>query len=158
MRMPPKKKPVAVLEAEGSRHYTKDELEERRGREVQPPEGEKVKAPSYITGGLLREFNQLAPTLVKMGVLSSVDGDVLGQYLIAKQQYISATNQVTMALRNGSISSVEKWSAVQDRFFKQCRRCAQELGLTVSARANILLPQAVDTESSSAEEADMFGD
>ena len=26
--MPPKKKPVAVLEAEGSRHYTKDELED----------------------------------------------------------------------------------------------------------------------------------
>ena len=156
--MPAKKKPVAVLEAEGSRHYTKDELEERRAREVQAPETETVKAPNYITGGLLKEFNKLAPVLVKMGVLSSVDGDVLGQYLIAKQQYVSATNQVTMALRNGSIASVEKWSAVQDRFFKQCRRCAQELGLTVSARANMLLPQSIDTSGISDEEASMFGE
>ena len=155
--MPAKKKPVAVLEAGGSRHYTKDELEERRAREVQAPETEKVKAPSYITGGLLREFNQLAPVLVQMGVLSSVDGDVLGQYLIAKQQYISATNQVTMALKSGSLANTDKWSAIQDRFFKQCRRCAQELGLTVSSRANMLLPQTVDTDGISDEEADMFG-
>lgn len=155
--MPAKRKPVAVLQAEGSRHYTKDELEERQAREVKAPETEKVKAPAYITGGLLREFNQLAPVLVQMGVLSSVDGDVLGQYLIAKQQYISATNQVTMALKSGSLANVDKWSAIQDRFFKQCRRCAQELGLTVSSRANILLPQTVDTDGISDEEADMFG-
>ena len=156
--MPAKKKPVAVLKAEGSRHYTKDELEDREAREVKPPETEKVKPPDYLTGSLVREFNKLAPVLVKMGVLSSVDGDVLGQYLIAKQQYVSATNQVTVALRNGSLSSAEKWSVLQDRFFKQCRRCAQELGLTVSARANIVLPQTIDTDGISQEEADMFGD
>ena len=155
--MPAKKKPVAVLKAEGSRHYTKDELEERAAREIQPPETEAVKAPNYITGSLLKEFNKLAPVLVKMGVLSSVDGDVLGQYLIAKQQYVSATNHVTMALRNGQLSDVEKWSTVQDRFFKQCRRCAQELGLTVSARASILLPQSADIGGIPEEEADMFG-
>lgn len=155
--MPAKKKPVAVLKAEGSRHYTKDELADREAREVQAPETEKVKPPDYLAGGLVREFNKLAPVLVQMGVLSSVDGDVLGQYLIAKQQYVAATNQVTVALRNGAIASAEKWSVLQDRFFKQCRRCAQELGLTVSARANIILPQTVDKDGISAEEADMFG-
>lgn len=156
--MPAKKKPVAVLKAEGSRHYTKDELAEREQREVQPPKTETVKPPDYLTGALVREFNKLAPVLVKMGVLSSVDGDVLGQYLIAKQQYVSATNQVTVALRGGSLTSAEKWSVLQDRFFKQCRRCAQELGLTVSARANIVLPQTIDTDGMTPEEADMFGD
>lgn len=156
--MPAKKKPVAVLKAEGSRHYTKDELAERESREIQAPETEKVKPPDYLTGSLVREFNKLAPVLVKMGVLSSVDGDVLGQYLIAKQQYVSATNQVTVALRGGSLTSAEKWSVLQDRFFKQCRRCAQELGLTVSARANIVLPQTIDTDGMTPEEADMFGD
>lgn len=155
--MPAKKKPVAALQAEGSRHYTKDELADRQARELQPPETEKVRAPNYIKGGLLKEFNKLAPILVKMGVLSSVDGDVLGQYLVAKQHYVSATEQVDKALKDGSLANVEKWSAVQDRFFKQCRRCAQELGLTVTARANILLPQTIDTDGISAEEADMFG-
>ena len=156
--MPAKKKPVAVLKAEGSRHYTKDELEERRAREVKAPETETVKAPNYITGNLLKEFNRLSPILVRMGLLSSVDGDVLGQYLIAKQQYVSATNQVTMALRDANLDRAKECSTIQDSFFKQCRRCAQELGLTVTARANILLPQTIDTDGISAEEADMFGD
>ena len=156
--MPAKKKPVAVLKAEGSRHYTKAELEEREAREVKPPETETVKPPNYITGALLREFNRLAPVLVKMGLLSSVDGDVLGQYLIAKQMYVSSTNQVTRALRDADLDDAKEWSAVQDRYFKQCRRCAKELGLTVTARANILLPQTADTDGISAEEADMFGD
>lgn len=155
--MPPKKKPVVVLQSEGSRHYTKDELAERQAREVQPPETEKVKAPNYITGGLLKEFNKLAPVLVKMGVLSSVDGDVLGQYLVAKKHYVDATTYVNRTISEGDLNGTKEWSAIQDRFFKQCRRCAQELGLTVTARANILLPQTADTDGISAEEADMFG-
>lgn len=156
--MPAKKKPVAVLKAEGSRHYTKDELAEREAREVKPPETGAVKAPNYITGNLLKEFNRLAPALVKMGVLSSLDGDVLGQYLIAKQQYINATNQVTIALKNSQLASVEKWSRIQDTYFKQCLTCARELGMTAVSRANMLLPQMVDVDSIPAEEADMFGD
>ncbi len=155
--MPTKKKPVAVLKAEGSRHYTKDELEEREAREIKPPETTTVKAPSYITGSLLKEFNKLAPTLVKMGTLSSVDSDVLARYLIARQQYVHATNEVTRALASGTLKSVESWSAIQDRFFKQCRASAAELGLSVSSRANLLLPPAFETESASQEEADMFG-
>lgn len=156
--MPQKKKPVAVLKAEGSRHYTKAELEEREAREVKAPETDTVKVPKYITGSVRKEFNRLAPALVKMGLLSSVDGDVLGQYLIAKQQYVSATEQVTRALQDADLDDAKEWSAIQDRFFKQCRRCAQELGLTVTARASIILPQTADTDSISAEEADMFGD
>jgi P27 family predicted phage terminase small subunit len=157
--MPPKKKPVAVLEAEGSRHYTKDELEARRAREVQAPEDEAVKAPAYISGRMLREFNRLAPVLQKMGVLSSVDGDVLAQYLIAKDQYVFATKALESSLHHVPMDVIgaERWTKLQDTYFKQCRRCATELGLTVSARANILLPQAA-VESMTAEEADMFGD
>ena len=156
--MPAKKKPVAALKAEGSRHYTTDELAEREAREIRPPETTTVKAPSYITGTLLKEFNRLAPVLVKMGTLSSVDGDVLARYLIARQQYVHATNEVTKALTNGTLGTVEKWSVLQDRFFKQCRASAAELGLSVSSRANLLLPAAFTAESTSAEEADMFGD
>ena len=155
--MPAKKKPVAALKAEGSRHYTKDELAEREAREIRPPETTTVKAPSYVTGSLLKEFNRLAPVLVKMGTLSSVDGDVLARYLIARQQYVHATNEVTKALAGGTLSNVEKWSVVQDRFFKQVRASAAELGLSVSSRANLLLPAVFAADDTSPEEADMFG-
>lgn len=155
--MPAKKKPVATLKAEGSRHYTKDELAEREAREIRPPETTTVKAPSYVTGSLLKEFNRLAPVLVKMGTLSSVDGDVLARYLIARQQYVHATNEVTKALAGGTLSNVEKWSVVQDRFFKQVRASAAELGLSVSSRANLLLPAVFAADDTSPEEADMFG-
>ena len=156
--MPAKKKPVAVLKSDGSRHYTKAELADRESREVQAPKTEKVNPPAYLDRTLVREFNKLAPVLVKMGVLSSVDGDVLGQYLVAKQHYVSATEMVNKALGDGRLEATKEWSMIQDRFFKQCRSCARELGLTVSARANIVLPQTVDTGGITPEEADMFGD
>lgn len=155
--MPNKKKPVAVLKAEGSRHYTKAELEQRSDQEVKAPEG-KILPPKYLSGSLITQFNNMAPILEKMGVLSSVDADILARYLLARQQYVSATNFLNAALKTGNVATADKWSAIQDRFFKQCRACGEDLGLSVSARANLLIPAAYNPEPLSSEEADMFGE
>lgn len=155
--MPNKKKPVAVLKAEGCRHYTKAELEQRSDQEVKAPEG-KILPPKYLSGSLITQFNNMAPILEKMGVLSSVDADVLARYLLARQQYVSATNFLNAALKAGNVATADKWSAIQDRFFKQCRACGEDLGLSVSARANLLIPAAYNPEPLSSEEADMFGE
>ena len=64
--MPAKKKPVAVLKSDGSRHYTKAELADRESREVQAPKTEKVNPPAYLDRALVREFNKLAPVLVRL--------------------------------------------------------------------------------------------
>lgn len=152
------RKPVAALRASGSRHYSKQQLEEREAREVKAPPAKSLEPPAYLTESQAKKFRELAPILISMGVLSSLDADGLARYLIAEQHYLRATNRLTQAMNAGNTAEADKWSAMQDRFFRQCRAAGSDLGLTVSGRARLELPPGDEPESQEGEEADLFGD
>lgn len=149
---------VAALRASGSRHYSKDELEQREALEPKPPKVKSLDPPMYLQPSLAEKFRKLAPVLINMGVLTSLDADGLARYLIAEQNYLRATNRLTSAMNAGNTAEADKWSAIQDRFFRQCRAAGSDLGLTVSGRASLVLPPGYDPEEASEEEADLFGD
>lgn len=155
--MGPRRKSVAELRASGSRHYSKAQLEEREKAEIKPPPTETIKPPSYLPKSLVPKFQQLSPVLIKMGVLTSVDGDCLARYLLAEANYLRATNRLTSAMNAGNTDDVQKWASIQDRFFKQCRAAGSDLGLTVSGRGHLQLPAGYEPEEVSGEEADLFG-
>lgn len=153
-----RRKSTAELRVSGSRHYSKAQLEERERVEVKPPPVKILKPPSYLPQSLATKFHQLAPVLIKMGVLTSVDGDCLARYLIAESNYLRATNRLTTAMNTGNTVEADKWSAIQDRFFRQCRAAGGDLGLTVSGRGRLELPSGYEPEEAPGEEADLFGD
>lgn len=155
--MAPRRKSVAELRASGSRHYSKAQLEEREKVEVKPPEAKAVEPPIYLPKSLVPKFRQLAPILIKMGVLTSVDGDCLARYLIAEGNYIRASSRLASAMNAGNTAEAEKWASIQDRFFKQCRAAGGDLGLTVSGRGHLQIPAGYEPEEVSGEEADLFG-
>ena len=155
--MGPRRKSTAELRASGSRHYSKAQLEERERMEIKPPPVATLAPPRYLPQSLKAKFGQLAPVLIKMGVLTSVDGDCLARYLIAEANYLRACQRVTSALNAGNTEEASKWSAIQDRFFKQCRAAGGDLGLTVSGRGHLQLPAGSQNEAPG-EEADLFGD
>jgi P27 family predicted phage terminase small subunit len=107
---------------------------------------------------LKAKFEQLAPVLIRMGVLTSLDADGLARYLIAESNYLRATNRLTSAMNTGNTVEADKWSAIQDRFFRQCRAAGSDLGLTVSGRCSLELPPGYEAEEAPGEEADLFGD
>ena len=150
--------PVAVLRASGSRHYSKPQLEERERGEIKPPTVKILDPPPYLPPTLAGKFRQLAPVLIKMGVLTSVDGDCLARYLIAESNYLRATKHLNSAMNAGNTAEADKWSAIQDRFFRQCRSAGGDLGLTVSGRGRLELPAGFEPEEAPGEEADLFGD
>ena len=156
--MPPKRKPTEALRTSGSRHYTKAQLAEREKSEVHVPDELKsnISPPTYLTGTLVNEFNELAPTLSEMGVLTALDVDTLAQFIIARKNYIRTTNKLTPAIAAGNARDADRWSAMQDRFLKQMRNAAADLGLTVSSRfsLNVNPPAQQETDS---EEDDLFG-
>ena len=156
--MPRKRQPTAVLRANGSRHYTKAHLAEREAMELKAPKTDALMPPAYLSEQLSMEFAKLAPILIQMGVLSSVDGDGLAMYLIAKQSYLRATKKFTDALNRGDTDGASKWSAIQDRCFRQCRAAGMDLGLTVSSRCNLVIPNGATAVDLSGEEADLFGE
>lgn len=156
--MPPKRQPVASLRAKGSRHYTKAQLEEREAREIQAPPAQELDPPSYLPASLAKKFRELSPVLIRMGVLTSLDADGLARYLLAEQHYLRATNRLTAAMNAGNPDDSQKWSAMQDRFFRQCRSAAADLCLTVSSRCSLELPPGSTARETSEKEADLFGD
>lgn len=149
---------VAELRASGSRHYSKAQLEEREKTEAKPPPVKHLDPPSYLPPSLAEKFRGLSPVLIKMGILTSVDGDCLARYLIAESNYLRATQRLTSAMNNGNTVEADKWSAIQDRFFRQCRAAGGDLGLTVSGRGRLELPPGYEPEEAPGEEADLFGD
>ncbi|HWS43307.1 MAG TPA: phage terminase small subunit P27 family [Pseudoflavonifractor sp.] len=151
------KKSVAALRAGGSRHYSKAKLAEREAQEVKAPPVTSLDPPSYLPASLAEKFRKLAPVLIHMGVLSEVDGDCLARYLIAESNYLRVTSRLTSALNTGNLQDADKWSAMQDRFFKQCRAAGSDLGLTVSGRCRLVLPEGVTVEGEDGE-GDLFGD
>lgn len=156
--MPRKRQSVAALRASGSRHYSNAQLEERAAQEVKAPPVKELPPPPYLPPSLKAKFEKLAPVLIRMGVLTSLDADGLARYLIAEQNYLRATNRLTAAMNTGNTVEADKWSAIQDRFFRQCRSAGSDLGLTVSGRCSLVLPPGFEPEEAPGEEADLFGD
>lgn len=156
--MPRKRQTVAALRATGSRHYTKAQLEAREAQEVPKLENNMLEPPIYLGHNLTAKFYQLANTLAGMGILTALDADGLARYLIAEQNYLRATNRLTAAINSGHMVEADKWSAIQDRFFRQCRAAGNDLGLTASGRCpNTPLISATTTDASG-EEAELFGE
>ncbi|WP_251447092.1 phage terminase small subunit P27 family [Vermiculatibacterium agrestimuris] len=142
------KEPIALVEAKGRKHLTKAEKAEREASEpvLSAPasgEGSKIRAPVWLPAYLRDDFNDLRTQLVEAGIFSKLDRDTLGRYLVAQRQYTAAMRQVSDALDAQDVEAVAAWGKEQERCFKQCRACAADLGLTISARCRLVIPEAL---------------
>lgn len=168
------KEPVDLLVAKGKKHLSKDEYEQRKNEEVDVPFVD-VKPPKYLKGKKrINEFNHYAAMLVKIGIFTELDVDVLAKYIIAKELYISYTKELEKVIekqvilnkwdmlegivfRGGSPDDLRELLTIilrrqkgddatvlmnlQDKAFKQCLACAKELGLTITSRCKLVVPQ-----------------
>lgn len=143
-----KRLPVDLIIARGNKHLSKKEIEERRAREVSVPKVE-IKAPKYLTTEQKRAFNVYAKKLSALGnVFTSLDVDVLAQYVIAFELYVGYSEQIKllMSMPHTDWNAVKGMTTLQDKTFKQCLACARELGLTITSRAKIEVPPPPDGE------------
>lgn len=139
--MPRNKEPLKLLEAKGKSHLTKKEKSEREKGEVKTPTPKKVQAPNWLPENLRKEFNRLSRLLLKIGIFSDLDRDTLARYLIAHEIYEKATSHVQEAITTSRSEEAVRWSSVQGRYFTQCRECANDLGLTITSRCKLVIPQ-----------------
>lgn len=142
------RQPTDLVVAKGRKHMTKAEEDARRDREVVVPPPQRAKPPKWLPKPLYKEFRALGRQLLDVGLYTDLDADNLGRYLIAHHEYISATAEVQRALepvpgRGRDLEAAESWGRVQDRYFKQARNCANDMGLTVSSRCRLVLPSSL---------------
>lgn len=138
--------PLEVVQARGSKHLTKAEIKERQEREIKPIT-DNIIAPGYLVKKQKNEFYKIAEQLQKLKILGETDVDALGRYITAKDMYENAVKQMRKPEVKNDPIAFEKWLNIQDKLFKQCRSSANDLGLSISSRCKLVVPDANKTEA-----------
>lgn len=134
------RQPIDLIVAKGKKNLSKAEIEQRRAEEIKVPFKD-IQPPSYLPDSLKEEFEQIADQLLALNIMTELDEDTLARYLLAKQQYLQLTLQLNKAMREQDLDSMVKLQNMQDKAFKQCRSGASDLGLTITSRARLVVPQ-----------------
>ena len=139
------RQPIGLIIANGRKHLTKAEIEARKRAEVQPC-ADGIAAPSFLSAAQRKEFDRIAGQLERLGIMGETDCDTLARYVAAEDLYEAATKKLRAAMRRADADPYEldQLAKLQDRFFKQAQTAASALGLTISSRCKLVVPQAAE--------------
>lgn len=150
------REPIDLIKAKGKKHLTEAEYEERKATEIEVPFTD-IEPPSFLPKTFHKEFYEISDKLKAIGIMTELDTVCLAQYLIAKQNYISYTamllkvikrnsNPDKLSLSEDEVIENTKIQALQDRALRQCQTCARDLGLTITSRCKLVVPQPPSDE------------
>lgn len=154
--MPGPRQPTDVIKANGRKHLSKAEEAERRAREPKIEKARTAKPPKWLPESLKKDFRALGKRLIGAGIYTDLDADTLGRYLVAQHQWLIATMEAERALApvgpSGrtlppDMKASEAASRLQERYFKQARNCANDLGLTVTSRCRLVVPEGIGQQT-----------
>lgn len=135
------RQPIELVVAKGSKHLTKKEIAERQATEVKPIT-DNIAPPSYLTKKQKDEFNKLAGQLQKLKIMGETDVDALARYVVANDFYINAVKQMRKPEVKSDPFLFGAWAKQHEQYFKQCRASANDLGLSISSRCKLVVPES----------------
>lgn len=139
--------PVALLKWKGRNHRSKKEMAEREAAEIKVPFTD-VKPPDFLNGKHAREeFMEYAAMLKEIGIFTALDVDCLGRYILSKALYLKYTALLTKLIAQEDLDELPKIQSLQDKAFKQCHTCASALGLTITSRCKLVIPERAKDEA-----------
>lgn len=153
--MPAKKSLEVILGNDNSSHLTKEEIAKREEEKI-IASNDNIKAPKYLIEELKNKFNELAEELISIGLMTNLDCDALARYLTSEYNYQKVTTK--MFEINEISAKYKNYADLQDKFFKQARSAAGDLGLTISSRCKLILPKSINNDDDESEEENLFGD
>ena len=137
-----KRQPTDVVIANGRKHLSRAEEAERRAGEVKVSPAKTAKPPKWLQETLKKDFRALGKRLIAAGLYTDLDADTLGRYLVAQHQWELATREAEKALGHLDPEEADDWGKIQERYFKQARNCANDMGLTVTSRCRLVVPES----------------
>ena len=130
--MPGPRQPTDLIKANGRKHLSEAEEAERRSREVSVPPARTARPPKWLPETLKKDFRALGKQLIATGeaekALTACEPD---------------PDRLGAVRRTPDQAQAEAWGRVQERYFKQARNCANDMGLTVSSRCRLVIPGSV---------------
>lgn len=131
-----------ALKGRGKKHLSRAEEAKRRAGEVSVPVADKARPPKWLPEPLKKEFRRLGKLLIQAGLYTELDTDTLGRYLVAQHQWLQATQEASEYLAAKDQEKADAWGKIQERYFKQARNCATDMGLTITSRCRLVVPGA----------------
>lgn len=145
--MPGPRLPTDVVKDRGKKHMTRAEEDQRRDREVHVAPPDQAEPPRWLGKKFHREFRELAALLAGAGLYAELDRDALGQFLTCRERWSRADKLASAAIRAKDEKLAKDWAGIQGTYFKQCRQCAEVMGLSVSSRCRLVLPEKLTQEA-----------
>ena len=133
------RQPIELVVAKGKKNLTKAEIQERLDSEVKPVD-DNITAPDFLTQKQKKDFYKIAEQLQKLKIMGETDVDALGRYIVANDFYVNAIRKMRSKEVKNDPVLFGSWAKIQERYFKQCRACANDLGLTISSRCRLVVP------------------
>lgn len=138
-----KRQPTDLVEANGRKHLAKAEADARRDREVRVPPPEQVTPPKWLAKKFHVEFLEIGEILRDAGLYAELDRDVLAQYFVARDRWQRADKLASAAIREKNEKLAKEWTGVQGAYFKLSRQCAEAMGLSVTSRCRLVVPDVL---------------
>ncbi|WNX85776.1 phage terminase small subunit P27 family [Agathobaculum sp. NTUH-O15-33] len=127
-------------------HRTNKEIEERAKNEVTADAPKRIVPPKYLPDSMHAEFRKIAKQLIDLHIFASLDFDVLARYLIARAAWTRTQANANHAIMAMDLKDSLAWAKAANIYFGQCHACAQALGLSISSRCKLVVPQAPKEE------------
>ena len=135
MKTGPPRKPTRLRLLDGKRVSSRNEP---RPQEIAPD------CPSYLTGTARRAWNQLAPKLERLGLLTEIDGELFAAFCASYGNWIEARAYIK---RHGryfesatGYKALHPAVSVERRERELLLRIGGQFGLSPSSRAGIDMP------------------
>ena len=141
--MPGPRQPTELIKARGKKHLSQQEEDLLRDKEVRVPPPDRAAPPHWLLKKFHREFREIGEILRQAGLYTELDRDVLGQFLVARDRWVRADKLASAAIRDKDEKLAKEWTAIQGTYFKQCRQCAEAMGLSISSRCRLVVPDAL---------------
>ena len=134
------REPIDLIIAKGKKHLGAEEIERRRAQEIKVPFTD-VEPPEYLKGAQRDEFMEYSKMLEAIGIFTELDVDCLARYVLSHNLYLTYTARLLKTVEDGEVEEISKMQTLQDKVFRQAQACARELGLTISSRCKLTIPE-----------------
>ena len=140
-----KKQPIELVVANGKKHLTKAEIEQRKSTEVKA-NSDKIKPPTHLTKEEKKQFKKISKELIDIGIMGNVDCEILAMYVESLTEYNKNSAELKQLNPRKNYEDYNKIAIEKDTCIKQCRGFASDMGLTISSRCRLVLPKPTEKE------------
>lgn len=142
-----RKEPIELVELKKTNHLTRAQKEQRRREQIDTGAASS-EPPDYLTASQKRLYVSYAEPLIKLGIFADIDSWTLASYCIAFEQWKKLVKNVErFKIDTEDEDNIKRYKLLnieQNRWFSECRQCANDLGLNITSRCRLAVPEVED--------------